>query len=649
MELELKFAELACCEPVGDLVTTQEESMETAIPEYCPDIARIVDTVGQLRLREKHPAGQQLTMGGSVVLTVLYTSEESAGLRSLSMEVPFSCQVEDKRLEGISDIRDESDRNGMRMVIELKRDANPQVVLNRLFSQSQLQTTFSINMLALVDNQHQPKILSLRHIIDEYLAFQEEIIIRRTRYDLKKAQERAHLLEGLLIAQDNIDEVIKIIRSAYDDAKQKLMERFGLDDIQAQAILDMRLKALQGLDREKLEGEYKELEERIAYFNRVLSDESLVRQILKEELTAIAEKFGDDRKTEIQDVEDEIDIEDLIEEEQCVFTLTEAGYIKRTPVSEYTAQSKGGMGKKGITTREEDTVVDVFTASTHDHILFFTDTGKVYRKKGYQIPESGKTAKGTNLINILQIEQGERVQAMLHYRETGEDQLYLMMVTRNGTVKRLPVEALKNLRNNGIRALTMDDGDQLVSVRETDGSQKILIATHDGMAVVFDENDVRPMGRSAMGVRGIRLREGDYVVGAARAREGKSVLTITEKGYGKRTPVEEYRITNRGGLGIKNYQITDKTGKIVGVKVVDGTEDLLLMTQSGILIRTPVENIKETANRATQGVIVMRFKEEGDQVISMALAEHEDTEDVSAEAEISTEISANEENSTTET
>ena len=557
--------------------------------------------------------------------------------------------MEDKRLEGISDIRDESDRNGMRMVIELKRDANPQVVLNRLFSQSQLQTTFSINMLALVDNQHQPKILSLRHIIDEYLAFQEEIIIRRTRYDLKKAQERAHLLEGLLIAQDNIDEVIKIIRSAYDDAKQKLMERFGLDDIQAQAILDMRLKALQGLDREKLEGEYKELEERIAYFNRVLSDESLVRQILKEELTAIAEKFGDDRKTEIQDVEDEIDIEDLIEEEQCVFTLTEAGYIKRTPVSEYTAQSKGGMGKKGITTREEDTVVDVFTASTHDHILFFTDTGKVYRKKGYQIPESGKTAKGTNLINILQIEQGERVQAMLHYRETGEDQLYLMMVTRNGTVKRLPVEALKNLRNNGIRALTMDEGDQLVSVRETDGSQKILIATHDGMAVVFDENDVRPMGRSAMGVRGIRLREGDYVVGAARAREGKSVLTITEKGYGKRTPVEEYRITNRGGLGIKNYQITDKTGKIVGVKVVDGTEDLLLMTQSGILIRTPVENIKETANRATQGVIVMRFKEEGDQVISMALAEHEDTEDVSAEAEISTEISANEENSTTET
>ena len=533
-------------------------------------------------------------------------------------------QVKDKRLEGISDLRDETDRNGMRMVIELKKDANPQVVLNRLFAQTQLQSSFAINMLALVDDQKQPKILSLRHILDEYLKFQEEIIVRRTRYDLKKAQERAHLLEGLLIAQDNIDEVIRIIRSSYDNAKENLMSRFGLDDIQAQAILDMRLKALQGLDREKLQNEYNELEEKIAWFNKVLSDEGLVRQILREELAAIAEKYGDDRKTEIQEVEDELDIEDLIEEEQCVFTLTEAGYIKRTPVSEYAAQSKGGMGKKGITTREEDTVVDVFTASTHDYILFFTDTGKVYRKKGYQIPESGKAAKGTALVNILQIEQGERVQTMIHFRDFTEEELYLTMVTRQGTVKRLPVATLKNLRNNGIRALNMDEGDALVSVRETDGHQKLLIATHDGMAVVFDENDVRPMGRTAVGVRGIKLREGDYVVGAARAREGKSVLTITERGYGKRTPVEEYRITNRGGLGIKNYQVTEKTGKIVGVKVVDGSEDLLLVTQSGILIRIPVDTIKETANRATQGVIVMRFKEEGDQVISLALTDHEE-------------------------
>ena len=534
-------------------------------------------------------------------------------------------QVEDKRLEGISDIRDESDRNGMRIVIELKRDANPQVVLNRLFAQTQLQTTFAINMLALVENQRQPKILSLRHIIDEYLKFQEEIIIRRTRFDLKKAQERAHLLEGLLIAQDNIDEVIKIIRSSYDNAKENLMQRFGLDDVQAQAILDMRLKALQGLDREKLQTEYKELEEKIAYFLRILSDESLVKSILKEELTAIADKFGDDRKTEIQDVEDELDIEDLIEEEQCVFTLTENGYIKRTPVSEYAAQSKGGMGKKGITTREEDTVVDVFTASTHDYILFFTDTGKVYRKKGYQIPESGKAAKGVNIVNILQVETGERVQAMLHFRETGDEELYLFMTTRNGTVKRLEVSALKNLRNNGIRALTLDEGDQLISVTETRGHDRMLIATHDGQAVCFDETDVRAMGRTAVGVRGIRLREGDYVIGAARADADKTVLSITENGYGKRTPIEEYRVTGRGGLGVKNYMVTDKTGPVVGMKVVDGTEDLLLVTAAGILIRTPVENIR-VAGRATQGVIVMRFKEEGDRVISLALADPEEKE-----------------------
>ena len=535
-------------------------------------------------------------------------------------------QVEDKRIEGISDIRDESDRNGMRMVIELKRDANPQVVLNRLFAQTQLQTTFAINMLALVNNQRQPKILSLRHIIDEYLAFQEEIIIRRTRFDLKKAQERAHLLEGLLVAQDNIDEVIRIIRSSYDNAKENLMSRFGLDDVQAQAILDMQLKRLQGLDREKLQAEYKELEEKIAYFQRVLSDEGLVKSILKEELTAIADRFGDDRKTEIQDVEDELDIEDLIEEEQCVFTLTENGYIKRTPVSEYAAQSKGGMGKKGITTREEDTVVDVFTASTHDYILFFTDTGKVYRKKGYQIPESGKAAKGVNIVNIIQVETGERVQAMLHFRETGDEELYLFMTTRNGTVKRLEVSALKNLRNNGIRALTLDEGDELISVVETRGSDRVLIATHDGQAVCFDETDVRAMGRTAVGVRGIRLRDGDYVIGAARADDGKTVLSITEKGYGKRTPIEEYRITNRGGLGIRNYMVTDKTGCVVGMKLVDGTEDLLLVTAAGILIRTPVESIR-IAGRATQGVIVMRFKEEGDRVISLALADPEEKTD----------------------
>ena len=532
-------------------------------------------------------------------------------------------QVNDKKLEGISDIRDETDRTGMRIVIELKRDANPQVVLNRLFTQTQLQTSFAINMLALVNNQKQPKILSLRHILDEYLAYQEQVITRRTQYDLKKAREREHLLQGLLIAQDNIDEVIHIIRTSYDDAKEKLMARFDLSDIQAQAILEMRLKALQGLDREKLQNEYDELEKKIAYFVELLSNETMLKGVLKDELIEIRDKYGDERKTEIQDVEDEIDIEDLIEEEQCVFTLTQNGYIKRTGVSEYAAQGKGGMGKKGITTREEDTVVDVFTASTHDYILFFTDTGKVYRKKGYQIPESGKAAKGTNIVNIIQVETGERVQAMLHFREKGDEKLYLTMVTRNGTVKRLPVETLKNLRSNGIRALSLDEGDELVAVRETDGSQRILIATHDGMACVFDETDVRAMGRTAVGVRGIRLREGDYVVGAARAQAGKQVLSITENGFGKKTPVEEYRITNRGGLGIKNYMVTEKTGGVVGVKVVDGSEDLLLVTRAGILIRTPVADIRSTG-RSTQGVIVMRFKEEGDRVISMALTEHED-------------------------
>ena len=595
-----------------------------------PDFPTKGIIMGRAGIRAAYATGR-----GRVVVRARHEFEEFGNNRTriIITELPYQVnkrmliknmadQVEDKRLEGISNIQDETDRNGMRIVIELKRDANPQVVLNRLFAQTQLQSSFAINMLALVQNQSQPKILSLRHIIDEYLAFQEEIIVRRTRYDLKKAQERAHLLEGLLIAQDNIDEVIHIIRTSYDNAKENLMQRFGLDDVQAQAILDMRLKALQGLDREKLQNEYQELEEKIAYYLRVLGDENLVKAILKEELQAISDKYGDDRKTEIQDVEDEIDIEDLIEEEECVFTLTANGYIKRTPVSEYAAQSKGGMGKKGITTRDEDTVVDVFTASTHDYILFFTDTGKVYKKKGYLIPESGKAAKGTNIVNILQVETGERVQAMLHFRETGDDQLYLFMTTRNGTVKRLEVSALKNLRNNGIRALTLDEGDRLIDVLDTHGSDRILIATHDGQAVCFDETDVRAMGRTAVGVRGIRLREGDYVVGAALAQPGKTVLSITERGFGKRTPVEEYRITARGGLGIRNYMVTEKTGPIVGIKVVDGAEDLLLVTEAGILIRTAVENIR-VAGRATQGVIVMRFKEEGDRVISMALTDRE--------------------------
>ena len=536
-------------------------------------------------------------------------------------------QVEDKRLEGISDIRDETDRNGMRIVIELKKDANPQVVLNRLFAQTQLQTTFAINMLALVNNQSQPKILSLRHILDEYIAFQEEIIIRRTRYDLKKAQERAHLLEGLLIAQDNIDEVIHIIRSRYDDAKEKLMERFSLDDIQAQAILDMRLKALQGLDREKLENEYKELEERIAYFQKLLSDEAMLRGVLKDELIAIRDKYGDDRKTEIQDVEDELDIEDLIEEEECVFTLTAGGYIKRTPVSTYRTQRRGGKGITAMATKEEDYVDTVFTASTHDFILFFTNKGRVHRKKGYQIPEAGRTAKGTNLVNVLPIESDEKVTAMIHLREFPEDR-YLAMVTRNGTVKRIQLSSIHTARKAGIRCITLDEGDELICVRETDGDQAILIVTHDGMAICFKETDVRCMGRDAAGVRGINLREGDYVVGAARAKRDHQVLMITENGYGKRTDMDEYIRADgpqkRGGYGLKGYNVTEKTGPVVGVKVVSDEDDVLVINDAGVIIRMAVSGIS-TYGRTAQGVKIMNL-EEGVKVISFARTDHEEEE-----------------------
>ena len=595
-----------------------------------PDFPTKGIIMGRSGIRAAYATGR-----GKIILRARTEFEEfnKGRIRIIVSELPYQVnkrqmiknmadQVKDKRLEGISDIRDESDRNGMRIVIELKKDANPQVVLNKLFIQTAMQTTFSVNMLALVDDQKQPKILSLRNVLDEYIAFQEQVIIRRTRFDLKKAQERAHLLEGLLIAQDNIDEVIQIIRSSYSNAKERLMERFQLDDVQAQAICEMRLISLQGLNREKLETEYREIEEKITYYQRLLADGELLRQTLREELTAIRDKYGDDRITEIQDLEDEIDIEDLIEEEQCVYTLTSGGYIKRTPASEYRIQGKGGKGNKSMSTKEEDYVNTVFTASTHDYILFFTNTGRVYRRKGYQIPASGKTAKGTNIVNVLPVEPGESVSAMIKTDDISAGEKFLVMVTRNGTVKRLPCASLKNLRNNGIRALKLDEGDELISVRETDGDKKILIATHDGMAVCFHESDVRPTGRDAMGVRGIRLREGDYVVSAARAIEGKTVLTITEKGFGKRTPVEDYRITSRGGIGIKNYGVTEKTGRVVGIKVVDGGEDLLVVTEKGVLIRTDVGTIN-VCGRAAQGIIVMRFKEEDDQVISIALAEKE--------------------------
>ena len=602
-----------------------------------PDFPTRGIIVGRSGIRAAYATGR-----GRVVVRAR-TETETWGhdrIRIIVTELPYqvnkrqliqniSEQVRDKKLDGISGLRDESDRNGMRIVIELKKDANTQVVLNRLFAQTQMQTTFAVNMLALVDNQSQPKILSLRHILDEYLTFQEEIIVRRTKFDLKKALERAHLLEGLLIAEENIDEVIRIIRESYDNAKENLMQRFSLSEVQAQAILDMRLKALQGLEREKLQNEYDELEQRIAYFRELLADPEKVKGVLRDELIAIRDKYGDARKTEIQDIEDDSDIEDLIEEEQCVFTLSHGGNIKRVPVDEYTAQKRGGKGVRAATLRDEDYVETVFTASTHDYILFFTDRGRCYRKKGYLIPEAGRTARGVNIVNFIQVEKDEKVSAMLHVREMDDDS-YLVFATRSGTVKRMALSALRNIRTSGIRALTLDEGDELINVMRTDGEQNILMATHNGQAICFAETDVRPMGREAVGVRGIRLKDGDWVVGAEIAQPDASVLSITEKGYGKRTPAAEYirggeEPQHRGGSGMKNYNITDKTGPVAAVKVVQDSDDVLVVSDDGVIIRMEAAGISELG-RATQGVRIMRLSE-GARVISVALTDRAESED----------------------
>ena len=604
-----------------------------------PDFPTKGIIMGRAGIRAAYATGR-----GRVVVRARHEFEEFGNNRTriIITELPYQVnkrmliknmadQVEDKRLEGISNIQDETDRNGMRIVIELKRDANPQVVLNRLFAQTQLQSSFAINMLALVQNQSQPKILSLRHIIDEYLAFQEEIITKRTQYDLKKALDRQHVLEGLLIAEDNIDEVIKTIRESYDNAKERLMERFNLSEIQAQVVLDMQLKRLQGLEREKLEAEYEELEKRIAYYRELLSNEEMLKGVLKDELTAIRDKYGDDRLTEIQDVEDEIDIEDLIEEEQCVFTLSHAGYCKRVPASTYRSQKRGGRGVTGMTTKEEDFVEGVFTASTHDYILFFTNLGKVHRRKGYQIPEAGRTAKGTNLVNILPFEPGEKVTAGITVHEFDED--YLVFVTRNGTVKRLELASLNTARKAGIRALTLSEGDELIAVMKTDGKQDIMLASANGMVICFNENDVRVMGRDAAGVRGMMLDAGDYVVGAGIASRGKQLLSVTECGYGKRTEIEAYlrlgedgqrRPQNRGGKGLKGYNITAKTGRIAGVAIVDDADDIMLIENGGVLIRMAAADIN-VYGRDTQGVILMRL-ESGSRVISVDRVDREPEE-----------------------
>ena len=623
----------ACVAVLDDPECTMVDLMEHVSG---PDFPTGGIIMGRSGIRAAYATGR-----GKVVVRARTEFEEFGKdrIRIIVTELPYQVnkrqliktiaeQMKDKRLEGISDLRDETDRNGMRIVIELKKDANPQVVLNNLFKQTALQSSFGIIMLALVDNQMQPKILSLRQIIDEYLKHQEEVLTRRTQYDLRKARERAHLLEGLLIAQDNIDEVIRIIRTAYDDAKQKLMDRFSLDDVQAQAILDMRLKALQGLDREKLQNEYNELMERINYYLELLADPVKLRGVLRDELIEIRDKFGDKRKTEIQEIEDEIDIEDLIEEETCAFTLSNHGYIKRMPVDTYRTQSRGGRGVNAQNLKEEDYVKSLTIASTHDHMLFFTDMGKVHHRKGYQIPEAGRTARGTAIVNVLPLDPGESVTAMVITREFNENE-YLMMVTAQGTVKRIPFIALKTNRKGGIRALTLNEGDHLINVIRTEGDDNILLATAQGMAICFNENDVRPMGRDAAGVRGILLGDGDYVVGAEKAEEGKTLLTVTVNGYGKRTELTEYLRTGpngekvaqgRGGKGLKNYNITPKTGNVAGCRVVADNDDVMLIENGGVIIRIPASSIN-IYKRDVQGVIVMRI-EEGNQVVSLERVEN---------------------------
>ena len=596
-----------------------------------PDVPTKGIIIGHAGIRQAYATGR-----GKIIVRARTEFEEYGRdhrTRIIVSELPYQVnkrqliraiadQVKDKRLDGISDLRDESDRNGMRIVIELKREANPQVVLNRLFAQTQLQSSFSIIMLALVQNQTQPRILSLRHILDEYLTFQEDVLTRRTRFDLRKCQERAHLLKGLLIAQDNIDEVIHIIRTSYDDAKQRLMERFGFDDIQAQAILDMRLRALQGLDREKLQKEYDEIEERIRYLQSLLADPALIRGVLKDELLAIKNKYGDERKTEIQDAEGEIDFEDLIENEECVFTCTRMGYIKRLAAQAYRAQNRGGRGVSGMTTREEDVVSSVFTAMTHNYILFFTNLGRVFRLKGYQIPTASRGAKGTNMVNLLSLAEDEKVTAILpveidldeysnkmNEAEEEEDLSdsghYLFFVTKLGTVKRVNVDSIGKIRRAGLRVMNLRDDDELISVFPTDGTKTIILAAHGGRAIRFDENEVRVMGRTAGGVRGIELAEGDYLVGAGAASGEELVLSVSENGYGKRTKVSEYPLKHRAGLGVISHDVTEKTGFVAAIHISEEDEDLMIITSDGQIIRTGMDDIR-ICGRASQGVILMR-------------------------------------------
>ena len=532
--------------------------------------------------------------------------------------------VREKRIEGISDLRDESDRKDkVRIVIELKRDANAQVVLNQLYKNTQMQDTFGIIMLALVNGE--PKILTLRQCLDCYIDHRKEVVVRRTKFELDKALARAHILEGLRIAIDNIDEVISIIRNSYDDAKERLMERFGLTDIQAQAILDMRLKTLSGLQREKIEEEYKQLMELIAHLRDILNSEKLVYDIIKEELLEIKDKFGDDRKTKIKAAEGEIDVEDLIKEEQTVVALTHFGYIKRMPVDTYKSQKRGGKGITGISTREEDFVSQIFTASTHDTILFFSNKGKLYRLKGYEIPEAGRTARGTAIVNLLSLDNGEKISAVIPIQNFAEGK-YLLMATKNGLIKKTALSEYNSARKTGLQAITLKEDDELITVRLTDGEDNVVLVTENGICITFDEKDVRPIGRTAQGVIGIKLDEGDVVIGMESIISGSkaTLLAITENGFGKRTELDEYRVQNRGGRGVITYKVTPKTGKLVGVRITDENNDIMMITDKGTIIRMAVKEVS-ILGRATQGVTLMRTND-GGKVVSIETIEP-DTEE----------------------
>lgn len=531
--------------------------------------------------------------------------------------------VKEKRIEGISELRDESDReNAVRIHIGLKKDANARVVLNQLYKNTQMQDTFGVIMLALIDGQ--PRILTLRQCLDYYIDHRKGVILRRTQFELDKALARAHILEGLKIALDNIDEVINIIRSSYDDAKERLMERFGLSDIQAQAILDMRLKTLSGLQREKIEEEYNELMKLIAHLREILGSEKLVFEIIKEELTEVKEKYGDERLTKIVAAEGEFNEEDLIKEEQMVVALTHFGYIKRMPIDTYRSQKRGGKGISGISTREEDFVKQIFTTSTHDTVLFFSNKGKLYRLRGYEIPEAGRTAKGTAIVNLLSLDAGEKISAVIPISDF-EDSKYLLMATKNGLIKKTPLQEYNSSRKTGLLAITLKDDDELIDVRLTDGQDNVVLVTEKGLCITFDEKDVRPVGRSAQGVLGIRLDEDDTVIGMESIvsnNKGVTLLAITENGFGKRTELDEYRVQNRGGRGVITYKITPKTGNIVGIRMAKEDDDVMLITNSGTIIRINVKDVS-ILGRATQGVTLMRTNE-NEKVVSIETVEPEE-------------------------